>query len=421
MEPRDIIQKLETLYQSLMTKDLTPDEEAQSKVQLLEILSSIKAHSDVHGGDQAGNIQGQVENLKDMLLDWDPYGSAWFKEEKTLVDAVYNLLAAVKTLSLQNVTTSGSVSINTLSQKIEGIENTLRSELDNLKTEVATIKKSVISLATAMKEKFASMNTVQSQNRIAPSADNQKPMPTSAPVLKQVSMPVSRGAPLPKPVPIPTQNKRETTPKPISLPRPIPIPLDVAQEDSAMQPVRRAEQATIAIPKSEPEPIPLDGPVPIPLDGSDFIEPEPLSNSNEEIEPSRDIFKTLSSSKNNQTKATDKENLFSLFVSSPKEVSGESQLEIIEDPAAIANVPPIQATSSVYPSGSAGGDAESLYQELISLEGKRYSIERGIRDLKTDRENGVISDHEYKDKLSQELNKLQSISKRIGEIREKLD
>ncbi|MHA1132276.1 MAG: hypothetical protein ACTSQQ_15930, partial [Candidatus Helarchaeota archaeon] len=313
------------------------------------------------------------------------------------------------------------VSINTLSQKIEGIENTLRSELDNLKTEVATIKKSVISLATAMKEKFASMNTVQSQNRIAPSADNQKPMPTSAPVLKQVSMPVSRGAPLPKPVPIPTQNKRETTPKPISLPRPIPIPLDVAQEDSAMQPVRRAEQATIAIPKSEPEPIPLDGPVPIPLDGSDFIEPEPLSNSNEEIEPSRDIFKTLSSSKNNQTKATDKENLFSLFISSPKEVSGESQLEIIEDPAAIANVPPIQATSSVYPSGSAGGDAESLYQELISLEGKRYSIERGIRDLKTDRENGVISDHEYKDKLSQELNKLQSISKRIGEIREKLD
>ena len=66
-------------------------------------------------------------------------------------------------------------------------------------------------------------------------------------------------------------------------------------------------------------------------------------------------------------------------------------------------------------------EPETLYQELISLEGKRYSIERSIRDLKSDRENGILSDQEYKEKLSQLLNKLQTISKRIDVIRETLD
>ena len=89
MEPKDIISKLEGLYQNLMTKDLTPDEEAQAKVQLLEILSSIKAHTEIQGGEKAKSILEQTNSLKDMLLEWDPYGSAWFKEEKTCLFSFY--------------------------------------------------------------------------------------------------------------------------------------------------------------------------------------------------------------------------------------------------------------------------------------------------------------------------------------------
>jgi len=66
-------------------------------------------------------------------------------------------------------------------------------------------------------------------------------------------------------------------------------------------------------------------------------------------------------------------------------------------------------------------DPETLYQELINLEGKRYSLERNIRDLKRDRENNKISDAQYKSKLNNLVKELQIISKRIEDIRSHLD
>ncbi len=422
MEPKDIIQRLETLYQSLMTKDLTPDEEAQSKVQLLEILSSIKAHSEIQGGEKAANILEQVKNLKDMLLDWDPYGSAWFKEEKTLVNAVYNLLAAVKTLLLEKVAASEDVGLSAIQGKIDQIEASLRGELTSLKNEVATIKKSVISLATAMKEKFDSMKNSNSGNSSPQQTSNQKPVPVSVASPMPEPIAVNSGAPLPKPVPIPTPSTRaRDISKPISLPKPVPIPIDEVEEDPVPQPFRRERQANISIPKPEPEPIPLDGPVPIPLDGPGFEEPEPLDAVSGKPESNGDFLGAIASAKKEDAKKPGKEELFSIFSSGPRGASGQGELEVVEDREAPARSPPIQLSPSGAQSTVSEGDAETLYQELISLEGKRYSIERGIRDLKTDRENGAISDHEYKEKLSQELNKLQNISKRIGEIREKLD
>jgi hypothetical protein len=422
MEPKDIIQRLETLYQSLMTKDLTPDEEAQSKVQLLEILSSIKAHSEIQGGEKAANILEQVKNLKDMLLDWDPYGSAWFKEEKTLVNAVYNLLAAVKTLLLEKVTASEDDGLSAIKGKIGEIEASLRNELTSLKNEVATIKKSVISLATAMKEKFDSMKNSNSGNKSPQQIPNQKPVPLSVTSAKPEPVAVNSGAPLPKPVPIPTPSAREReTPKPISLPKPVPIPIDDVKEEPAPQPFRRERQSTISIPKPEPEPIPLDGPVPIPLDGPSFEEPEPLDAVSGKSESNGNFLGAIASAKKEKAKKPGKEELFSIFSSGSGGASSQHELEIVEDSGPAASSPSIQLSPSNQQSMVSEGDAETLYQELISLEGKRYSIERGIRDLKTDRENGAISDHEYKEKLSQELNKLQNISKRIGEIREKLD
>ncbi len=425
MAPENVIQHLETLYKKLMTKDLTPDEEAQAKVELLEALSSIKAHAEIQQGSQAEVVLAQTNSLKDLLLNWDPYGSAWFKEEKTLINSVYNLLAAVKTMLMQKSVAAESTLFTNLKQQVDSVVSSLKTQMVNLQNEVGNIKKSVIALANAVKkhftEEYASQQTIE---HVKPDS-RQKPVPLIPP-------PIQIGArPPPKPVPIPAEEIKNVPSKPLSIPKPVPILIDSKNPEQAPKPFQSDSPKPIPIPKPEPiqEPssgpqlIPLDehpGPSPIPILGPDLEEPISLDDSPSEIKSESQLFGALSASKEEKKKPS-KEELFSLFSSDAagtvkgEELDFELELSGSEDQPAL-----------IFPQETQGGpassaDAETFYQELISLEGKRYSIERSIRDLKTDRENGILSDQEYKEKLSQLVNKLQTISKRIEVIREKLD
>jgi len=432
----NIIQNLESLYKNLMTKDLTPDEESQAKVQLLEFLSSIKAYTEVQGGSQAKNILTQTNSLKDLLLGWDPYGSAWFKEDKTLVNSVYDLLASVKTLTIQSATTSSagaasnSAAINELRQYVEGVITSLRTQIMNLESEVSKIKATVIVLAKTMKSQMETQQNIGHQIPKPPSpAVQQKPVSLNTPAVR-IEAPIA-----PKPVPV-------VEPKPvsqstISLPKPVPLPIPLEPQEPEKHPSPFISHRTepISIPKPEPIPTFSPGPQPIPLDEVPFPSPIPLSKPNFEepipLEPpplktqeDTPLFGGLTASKKEAKKKQDKEQLFSFFSggASSSAESGSTveseEFELVEDTSEGDFQPAPYRTQAAAGTDS---DPETLYQELISLEGKRYSIERSIRDLKTDRENGILSDQEYKEKLSQLLNKLQSISKRIESIREKID
>jgi len=62
-------------------------------------------------------------------------------------------------------------------------------------------------------------------------------------------------------------------------------------------------------------------------------------------------------------------------------------------------------------------DKDRLYQELIALEGKRYSLEKNYKELEASYATGIVDDIDYKlesDNLSQKLN---DITSRINKIR----
>lgn len=440
METQTVIEKLEALYQTLMSKNLTPDEEAQAKVQLLELLSSVRAHAEIQGGEQARVVLEQTNSLKDLLLEWDPYGSAWFKEEKTLVNSVYNLLAVVKTLTIQKTMAADNMSTASLTKKIDDIAASLQGEIMNLQVEVEKIRKSMIALATAVKEKLSAPPAPQQVVKSNSTPVEQEPVPLMVkptpvavrPTPVAVKPIAAQRVPVPKPVPLPEELPPERTGKPISLPKPVPVPIEEKAPESRPQPFHTPVPRPISIPKSEPRGISRPKPKPIPLDEapapislseppSEDEEPPILDDLPEENRSKSQLFGTLS--KNAPQKKPNKEQLFNLFSSGSSGSSESKDLEIIEDPSQPRSSSADQP-AQIFPHGTqtkSEATPETLYQELISLEGKRYSIERSIRDLKTDREKGVLSDQEYKEKLSQLLNKLQGISKRIGEIREKLD
>jgi len=62
-------------------------------------------------------------------------------------------------------------------------------------------------------------------------------------------------------------------------------------------------------------------------------------------------------------------------------------------------------------------DKDSLYQELIALEGRRYSLEKNYKDLSSNYGSGVIDEFEFNNRSDGLKNQLDEISSRITKIR----
>ena len=62
-------------------------------------------------------------------------------------------------------------------------------------------------------------------------------------------------------------------------------------------------------------------------------------------------------------------------------------------------------------------DKDTLYQELIALEGKRYSLERNFKNLETDYNKGSISELDFKNKNNNLKDQLNAITSRINKTR----
>ncbi len=66
---------------------------------------------------------------------------------------------------------------------------------------------------------------------------------------------------------------------------------------------------------------------------------------------------------------------------------------------------------------SLSNDKDTLYQELIALEGKRYSLERSFKNLEKDYNKGSISELDFKNKNNNLKDQLNTITSRINKIR----
>ncbi len=62
-------------------------------------------------------------------------------------------------------------------------------------------------------------------------------------------------------------------------------------------------------------------------------------------------------------------------------------------------------------------DKDSLYQELIALEGKRYSLEKSFKEIEKFYSSGSIDDTEYKRQSDELRGRLNGITSKINKIR----
>jgi len=65
-------------------------------------------------------------------------------------------------------------------------------------------------------------------------------------------------------------------------------------------------------------------------------------------------------------------------------------------------------------------DKDSLYQDLIALEGKRYSLERSLKQLQQDLVEKTVDEHEFENRSSDLKAKMKKISISINTIRKNI-
>ncbi|MHA1271130.1 MAG: hypothetical protein ACTSPY_15155 [Candidatus Helarchaeota archaeon] len=440
------LNKFEALYKKLMTEDNTPDDEAQAKMELLEIISDIEAKI----GNVDNALKKEIDTVKELVLSWDPYGP-WFKEDRNLVKNVYNLITSLKKLKYlgQNASKGNAdvSNIQNLKNEIQGIKNEFSQELKRIKDDIKNIKKSITIIVKTIQSGKQAITLDQNIKGIHPE-ESTNSVPTPIPISSPINL---------KRVPSSPEKSPETiTPKTPSKFKSIPVP-----EQSSPPPIVPSQFKSVPVsPTIKPEPIPTS-PVQTSISLDDISErPLEVEIDSSQLEPHLEedninLQAILSDKKPQKIESrTDKDTLFNIFSG----IDSKDELEQVNDeltpipaptdsPFKVISPPNDQIVKptpiTIYPDDDSDEqeviqltidddtsnvnisqtevDPETLYQELINLEGKRYSLERSIRDLKRDREIGKISDNEYKSKLNKLVKDLKSISKRIEDIREHLD
>lgn len=367
MDISGLIKQIEEIYNKFMISDNTPDMEADLKIELLDAISSTLAFCNLRKGPNSEILKTKLDDLKEKLLLWDPYGP-WFKENKELSTGTYDVITLAKTIKFEEDIAPLNV---VKAEDFNNFKNSIQKEIQILKNEIILIKDLINQMkSTAIETPKLAPKPIQ----VAPTAST----PQLVPIPKPVS--VAQPIPIAKPSEVPT-----------------PIPLTEPPSSSLEEPTKEKDSSKLfgLLSKSASEPVQVIPSKPLPS-GFKSVEPIPIPKPTPKPVPIQPKLVKPVAMKTVAPK---------LVPIKPVEISVPELDKIVPEPAKVPE----------------SDDPEALYHELISLQGKRYGLERSIKDLKALHQSGSITENEYKVKLSSKLEDLKKISATIERIREKLD
>jgi len=106
-----------------------------------------------------------------------------------------------------------------------------------------------------------------------------------------------------------------------------------------------------------------------------------------------------------------------------KEAKKKKKSKDVQEPSVMPFIDFNNSGESVEPDSEASNlenlseDKDTLYQELIALEGRRYSLERNFKDIEKNFNKGSISDADFKRQNNILKKQLNEITSRINNIR----
>ena len=454
-------QKITDLYLFLTKEEPTPDDEIEAREELISLFSKLR---------NLNKDPAKIEIISEIFSDikaWDTL-DLWFSET-TLPDKIAKLLNMPQQLEESSKDkfeadkekegeTRETQEID-LTDIFSKVSEQFQGEIDGLKGKIDELKKQL----EKKDEKLRSITQKKKIQKISPRKETRLPPPKiKIPVIKKTVPPIQ-----PQIQSTPKKIINETKPKSLTSIPTIEKPmLNAIKEQLSSPPVvsqkeppemERQELVPIPKTKSQIEPIVIEESQDIPiitekrkitpvisekkkenyedvkLKPSPFIieKPKISSVSIEEIEQesirstSSDLFSVFSSI-GSKTPEKQEQKV------DPDQGKGERQSSNIfpEKPESYNETNDVtsfvsfnnvvsknQKETNTKTQDDLTNDKDSLYQELIALEGKRYALEKAYTDLDKSYNKGAIADIEFKNQSGKLKDQLDQITSRINSIR----
>jgi len=130
----EALNTIEGHYQQMMQGDLTPEAEAEIRVLLLGLFSTLKAHASRMSNNQT--FTDHLEDVRVNIIAWNALGP-WFREVKPLVDGVFSLITLGKELLL-----TGTLPPIVKDDEIDALRIELRDVKDTVKSLIQALEAS---------------------------------------------------------------------------------------------------------------------------------------------------------------------------------------------------------------------------------------------------------------------------------------
>ncbi len=446
------LQEIKDIFYFLTEGKPTPDDEIEAKDKLVNQFNRLK---NVSTYSEEINF---IESILKKLEEWDTL-DLWFSET-SLPDDILKILNIPASTELPKAEELTEIQKTPIEQK-NGDEEIDLTDLFNevskqFKGEIKTLKGTIETLKKELEKKDESIKTVTHKrvvHKITPNPNAKLAPPViKIPALKKlVKLPQVNQQSIPNtPTTLISKKldtiKEELTPIPVE---PEKIPLPVEEHELSPIPKKTPKIATVVIEESKDTPLITEKrkitsfipEKPKEVSASETSESKPFLIERpkisavkiEEIESESivssgsDLFNVFSSV---GTKPKDKPQEIIGFNEKPpnieekkKDGKKKKKSKNPQEPTVMPFIDFNESMASVQPDletpnlDNLSDDKDALYQELIALEGRRYSLERNFKDVEKNFNKGSISEADFKRQNNILKKQLDEITSRINNIR----
>lgn len=393
--------RLDEIYSLLIKGESTSGQEAELRVEIIDLLSNIQA-AVIDTKEANQEFIKILEKAREMILEWDPYGH-WFRQQKELVEIAYDVIVKAKSVVFSAEQNSSSEA------------NKLKQELDSLKSELYDLRSLMSNL---IKEKTSTLQNGASD--VSPQIDS------------VISENYSEADP-PIMEPIITEEKGELK------------VIDSLIESSTQQ--QEADQLII-LPLEKEEPSKETKPSPpiieeeteiqeeqftLPIMGKSTIEKLTTKESPEtapanvlskmksiideaEAETEKQLLSFKEQIAEKETPVTIPVDEKAKHIFPPMVEEQESEREKSEEPL-VKPSDMLKKQKSIESSVSSGEDP---YMQLLTLEAEKYRLEKEMEKNETDFQEGLKSKLEFDESIQIINQELSIVREKIEELRYKL-
>jgi len=393
--------RLDEIYSLLIKGESTSGQEAELRVEIIDLLSNIQA-AVISTKETNQDFIIILEKAREMILEWDPFGH-WFRQQKELIDIIYDVIVKAKSVVItteQNSTSEASK----LKQELDTLKselNDLRSLMSNLIKEKTSTLQNETSVESPRIDSSESANHLETDPLIMePIITDEKSESKTADSTIESSTQLNETDQF---IILPLEKEEPSIEAQLSPPI-IEEKIEV-QEEQADLPImgKSTIEKLTNIENPETAPANVLSKMKSIIDEAEIETEKQLLSFKEEIAGKEAVEKTTIDE-------------IAKPILPPMVEEQESESEVSEKPL-VKPSDMLKQQKSIESSISSGEDP---YMQLLTLEAEKYRLEKEMEKNETDFQEGLKSKLEFDESIQIINQELSLVREKIEELRQKL-